>query len=162
MLCRNLCACLETSAVRCPFRVRFWRQFRITCISRSVEFRGKLWRSDFWWLEGLQSGALWRPQNADFTVSILTWLRSEIVRLSCAVALCGCMETSEEGFLVGDFSGHFSAADINKLLFYVYCLSSWLVCLRLCESWRVLTLLNMPAWQMRKRHDTYVADKSTQ
>jgi len=69
---------LNSSAVRRPFRVRFCRQFRITCISRSAEFRGKLWGSDFWWLEGLQSGALWRPQNAEFTVSILTWFRSGI------------------------------------------------------------------------------------
>ena len=33
---------LNSSAAGSPFRVRFCRQFRITCISRSVEFRGKL------------------------------------------------------------------------------------------------------------------------
>ena len=53
---------------------------------------------------------------------ILTLFRSEIVQLSCAVAFCGCMETSEEGFLVRDFFKHLSAADINYYFMSTACL----------------------------------------
>ena len=44
------------------------------------------------------------------------------MQLSCAVAFCGCMETSEEGFSVGDFIGHFSAADINYYFMSTACI----------------------------------------
>jgi len=52
---------MNSSAVRRPFRVRLRRQFQPGTFYRSVEFRGELWGSTFWWREGLQSGALWRP-----------------------------------------------------------------------------------------------------
>ena len=44
------------------------------------------------------------------------------MQLSCAVAFCACMETSEEGFLVGDIFGHFSAADINYYFMSTACI----------------------------------------
>ena len=108
---------MNSSAAGHPFRVRFWRQFWQVPIYRSAEFRGKLWRSDFWWRERLQSGTLWRPRNAGFTVSILTWFRSGIVQLSCAVVFFGCMETYEEGFFCRPL---FDAVQCRfyKLLFY--------------------------------------------
>ena len=40
------------------------------------------------------------------------------MQLSCAVAFCGCMETSKEG----NFFGHFSAADINYYFMSTACL----------------------------------------
>jgi hypothetical protein len=112
----------NSSAVGRPFRVRFCRQLNPLPRSWQAEFRGELWGSDFWWREGLRGGALWRPQNAEFTVLNLTWFRSEIVQLSCGVAFCGCMETSEEGFLVRDFFKHLSAADINYYFMSTACL----------------------------------------
>ena len=38
---------------------------------------------------------------------------SGIVQLSCAVILCGCMETDEEGFLAGHFLMQFNAIVMN-------------------------------------------------